>query len=295
MTLDQIRQGRPPVALANISRDAELAKELQQRLIDIGILDPPVDGQFGVISHWALDAFLASRRLNSQGPIDRLTAEALLDADPPPLNVESGLAERLVSAMQDQKHHITRHPGCVNIVYVEGMSPDGTLNANRPNEFNDSRFVLRIADDGQITIAGQWDGTTEPGRAFTNAPENPLGAARIKFGQYKAWTVGTHKPNTPSAHEALVQTKSVSVHRDLNKDFKRDGDLVDTGLFGINQHHGFDFSPLDIRTASAGCLVGRTKPGHVQFMKLVKSDPRFTISRGYLFMTAVLDSKAMPS
>jgi hypothetical protein len=290
MTLDHIRQGLGSVALANISRDIPLSNEVQQRLIEIGILDPPVDGKFGVISHWALNAFLVSQGLNGEGPIDNVVAQALIDANAPPLRTETGLAERLVTAMQDKGHHVSRHPGCINIVYVEGMSPDGTVNANRPNEFNDSRFVLRVEPNGEIVLAGKWDGTTEPGRAFTIAPENPAGAARIAFGQYKAWTVGTHKPASPSGHEALVQTHKIPVHRDLNKDFKRAGDKLDEGLFGINQHHGFDFSPTDIRTASAGCLVGRTKAGHQQFMKLVKSDPRFTISRGYLFMTAILET-----
>jgi hypothetical protein len=34
--------------------------------------------------------------------------------------------------------------------------------------------------------------------------------------------------------------------------------------------------------------VGRTKNGHRQFMALAKSDPRFVVNNGYLFMTSVL-------
>ena len=44
----------------------------------------------------------------------------------------------------------------------------------------------------------------------------------------------------------------------------------------------------DVRNASAGCLVGRTKAGHREFMAVVKEDARFQVSRGYRFMTAVL-------
>jgi hypothetical protein len=75
-----------------------------------------------------------------------------------------------------------------------------------------------------------WDGTTEPGMFWTLNPLNPNGAARIAFGQYKAWIVGTHLAGTKSAHEALVQVSPVSVHLDLNKDFKRTNDKIDSGL-----------------------------------------------------------------
>lgn len=117
---------------------------------------------------------------------------------------------------------------------------------------------------------------------------NPLGAARIAFGQYKAWCVGTHHPNAASAHQALVQIEPISVYRDRNKDFKRPGDMVDTGLFAINQHWGYDAPQDDLGRTSAGCLVGRTRDGHRKFMSLVKTDPRYIASRSYRFMTTVL-------
>jgi hypothetical protein len=119
-------------------------------------------------------------------------------------------------------------------------------------------------------------------------PMNPCGAARIAFGQYKSWIVGTHHAGTSSAHEALVQVSPISVHRDLNKDFKRTNDKVDTGLFAINQHWGYDAPKNDLGRTSAGCLVGRTREGHKDFMALLKSDPRYRANNGYRFMTAVL-------
>ena len=64
-----------------------------------------------------------------------------------------------------------------------------------------------------------------------------------------------------SAHEALVQVAEVTVHRDLNKDFKRTNDKTDTGLFGINQHWGYDAPKDDLGNTSAGCLVGPDKEG----------------------------------
>jgi hypothetical protein len=118
---------------------------------------------------------------------------------------------------------------------------------------------------------------------------NAGGAARIAFNQYKAWIVGTHLKSKPnSAHEALVQVEPVTVHRDLNKDYKRSGDKTDTGLFGINQHWGYDAPKDDLGTTSAGCLVGRSKDGHREFMAILKADPRYEANSAYRFMAAVL-------
>lgn len=103
---------------------------------------------------------------------------------------------------------------------------------------------------------------------------NPKGAARIKFDQYKAWKVGLHKDQNP----ALVQADNVTVHRDFDRNGIRTGDELDTGLFGINQHHANDAPRHDIGKWSAGCLVGRTKQGHAEFMKLIMKDRRFKLN-----------------
>lgn len=83
----------------------------------------------------------------------------------------------------------------------------------------------------------------------------------------------------------------VTVYRDANRDYSRIGDLPFTGLFGINQHWGYDLPNTDIQNASAGCLVGRTRPGYRAFMTLIKSDARYLQSHGYHFMTTVIDGE----
>jgi hypothetical protein len=117
---------------------------------------------------------------------------------------------------------------------------------------------------------------------------NPKGAARIAFNQYKAWAVGTHHPGSPQGHEALVQVEPISVYRDLNKDFRRTSDKLDTGLFAINQHWGYDAPKEDMGRTSAGCLVGRTKDGHRKFMAHIKTDLRYAASRSYRFITTIM-------
>ena len=184
--------------------------------------------------------------------------------------------------MERKGYQVDRGPGELNIVYVEGMNPDGTPNADEANKWNDLRLVIRF-EGGVPKIIGEWAATTEPGRYWTENPMSPLGAARIEFGQYKSWQVGMHRNN----HEALVQTGGeVTVCRDLNKDGQRTGDKRQTGEFGINQHWGYDLP--EVEKASAGCLVGQSKDGHRQFMALVKSDPRYQANRKYVFATAVL-------
>jgi hypothetical protein len=239
-------------------------RERQARLIAHGLLDPPADGIIGPLSRWAM-------------------------REPPPAPLAPGqdlrndLAGRIVRAMLARGCFVARHRDLLNIVYVEGMDPDGTLNDNAPNRFNDLRCLVRIVD-GVPQLAGAWEATTEPSRRWTLDPMNPQGAARIAFGQYKAWALGRHRD-----HEALVQVAAVTVCRDANKDYRRDGDIRDTGLFGINQHWGYDLPRNDLGNSSAGCLVGRTTAGHREFMRLVKTDKRFLLSGGgYRFITTIL-------
>jgi hypothetical protein len=236
-------------------------RDIQTRLIAQGLLDPPADGVLGALSRWAMTL-----------------------AAPPPLVPGDTLPGRIVRAMLARGHFIARHPECLNIVYVEGLDPDGRANDNAPNRFNDLRCLVRIDASGVPQLVGCWEATTEPSRRWTFDPMNPRGAPRIAFGQYKAWALGSHH-----GHEALVQVADVTVCRDANRDFKRDGDISDTGLYGINQHWGYDLPKNDLGNSSAGCLVGRTTAGHREFMRLVKTDKRFLIAGGsYRFITSVL-------
>lgn len=139
----------------------------------------------------------------------------------------------------------------------------------------------------RVGIVGNWQATTEPGSHYTFQPMNPKGAARIAFGQYKAWSVGIHGNADP--HEALVQVEPVTVYRDFNKDFKRTGDKLDTGDdFYINQHWGYDAPVNDIKNAASGDLVGRTREGHREFMAIIKQDKRYVANHNYVFYTTII-------
>lgn len=279
----------PVLPFPLVGSQVPLARAIQQALSVHGYLDPPADGEFGPVSIWALTAFCRKAGLN---PDTGLTPDLAIrlarpDGGLPDITAGDDWLGKVIRFMRASGYFICRHPECWNIVYVEGMSPGGQLNADLPNQFNDLRIVFRILENG-IPESHAWEATTEPGNHWTDNPMDPAGAARIAFRQFKSWAVGKHLASKPSGHEGLVQVKEVTVHRDLNRDHKRTGDRVFRGLFGINQHWGYDAPQNDIRDTSAGCLVGRTKDGHREFMALVKGDARFKASKAYRFVSAIL-------
>jgi hypothetical protein len=226
-----------------------LAGEIQTRLIKLGCLDPPADGDFGTVSRFVLSEYAKQNGNALDETIDSRLAQSLLDHSEDtfiPLTLGTDFASRIVKYMQLRNYWIARLPGFLNIVYVEGANADGKPNADEFNKFNDRRIVIGI-ENGTPTIKMNVLATTEPGKFFTDNPMNPSGAARIAFGQYKAWRVGIHRASAPSRHEALVQVGELSVHRDLNKDGKRTSDRIDVGSgFAINQQ----WTPT---TASTSC------------------------------------------
>lgn len=290
MTLQQLARGGASFAVRDLWQDQSLTVEIQERLSALGFLDPPADGKFGPVSLLAMQLFAAKAQMPNAEVIDAACANALLNntADTLfPITRGTDLASRVVQFMLGKGYWVARAPGYLSIVYVEGMNEDGAFNDDVPNHFNDCRMVLAV-EEGKPKILGRWEGTTEPGAHYTFTPENPKGAARIALGQYKAWRVGTHFGGGSDPHEALVQVENIKVHRDFDKNFKREDDALDVGVFHINQHWGFDNPVNNIGKASAGCLVGRTRAGHRQFMQLIKSDPRYAASNGYVFMTTVI-------
>lgn len=160
-----------------------------------------------------------------------------------------------------------------SIIYLEGADTDGRLNADAPNQFNDIRCIFN-----KERCIDLWSATCEPGAHYTERPMNPHGAFRIAFGYHQdAWQIGLHGRYSDE-HEALVQVREIEGYRDYNKDGFRTGDKKVKGLFGINQHWGYDLPVYDVSTASAGCLVGRSREGHRQFMAYCRNSGLETFS-----------------
>lgn len=285
-----------------IAQDPDLAHQVQIQLIGLRLLEPPADGKFGPISAAALKKFQNLTKTGETEFLGKVTAKELIETKPSELpktelKLGNDLPSRIVKYMQSKNYVVFTEPKEYNIVYVEGMNEDGSLNDDAPNEFNDRRIVIEVVD-GVPKIVNHWQATTEPGNRYTFQPMVPeKGAARIQFGQYKAWSVGIH--GNAERHEALVQVGEITVCRDFNEDFKRTGDKLDTGLFYINQHWGYDAPVNDIKNASAGCLVGRRRQGHREFMEIIKSDRRYVANHNYVFYTTVIPGddlvKAFPA
>jgi hypothetical protein len=301
-----------PIELAAVPVD--LGKEIQSKLSALGILDPPIgqradesfgplledDGLMGAYSAAMLGIFAKRAKVKFEnGLFTPALANALVIANPEtffplilipnPKDKNDGpktkLAMRICKYMQENGFWIGRAAGFLNIVYIEGADKDGAVNKDTFNEWNDRRIVFFINPLGKPEILSNDIATTEPGKKFTDTPMNVGGAARIAFGQYKAWSMGFHQGK--KLHPALVQVGNVRVFRDKNKDTKRTGDAVDIGSnFGVNQHMAFNAAIVG--GWSAGCLVGQDKASHLLFLKNLKNDPRFRQVASYKFMSVVI-------
>ncbi len=212
---------------------------------------------------------------------------------------QKDLASRILNYMDSKGYKIFEGHRQYNIVYVEGMNIDGSLNPDTDNVFNDIRLVIEVVEGKPQIAGGPWLGSTEPGRHYVINPMNPRGAARIQFGQYAAWQVGIYGRDS-SSHEALVQTGGeVTVHRDFDRNGIRTGDKLHAGYFGINQHNGYDNPINHVGKASAGCLIGRSSREHKQFMSLIKQDQRYLRDKKFVFTSTIIPgnelAKAFPA
>lgn len=202
-------------------------------------------------------------------------------------NTSDEFAAVLVKAMEIQGHPVDRNPTHLNIVYVGATNLDGTMNDNKVDEWNDLCGVIRFDTMGKPRFVFLGECTIDPGKYYVKNRINPAGAAQIEYGYYKAWQVGVHRGN----HEALVQTGgTVKVRRDNNEDYKRLGDKVDAGYFGINQHgpSGHDEPVKSVDHYSAGCMVRQSMTVHRVFMGAVKTDQRYKDDKRYIFGTSIL-------
>jgi len=195
--------------------------------------------------------------------------------------IQAKLASSIVAYARSHKWVIRTGERQYNIFYVRGMNLDGSLNNNEPNEFNDLRVVIEFVG-GVPRIVGMWDATADPGAYYVKNPMNRAGTAFLKEGQYRAWKIGYHKGKVL----ALVQTGGpVTVTRN---------GVPYTGYYGINQHSGYDYPKTNVKDASAGCMGGRTRKGHKQFMKLLQQDADYVRDRNYTFYTGIINANNLP-
>ena len=182
---------------------------------------------------------------------------------------------------------------CVNIIGLEGLNANFTLNDDAPNKFNDLFILLGINKDGKFKYLQKSVGTTEPGFHYTYNRMNPKGAARIEIDtkHEKIWKMGYHGSSSRTRHEALQQLgASVCVRRDDNEDFSRVGDKLDCGWHGINFHGGYNNPTNNLGRASAGCQVIQSMREIASAIAHLKRDYYYCRNKDHRFSYIILDA-----
>ena len=99
--------------------------------------------------------------------------------------------------------------------------------------------------------------------------------------------MGFHKIKT---HPALVQSGEILVYRDANRDQKRTGDPI-YPAYGINHHSTRPlFVGEKVGDWSYGCCVGRNWSKHLEFIELMKTDPRYIADNKFKWDFTLIDS-----
>lgn len=200
-------------------------------------------------------------------------------------------AARILDYMRQHKYNVSTTVGEINIVYLEGINPDFSENADALDGWNDLSLLISHLADGTPVLLHSAVCTTEPGKAatFSSAARRLGGVARIKFGQHTAWRMGYHQfAKRNKQHPALVQCAAIPVHRDSNRDGKRTGDLVNYG-YGINQHSTFPgYTGSKIGNWSAGCLVRRWWVDHLAWIGILQQDARYLKNKKFVFSSTII-------
>lgn len=203
------------------------------------------------------------------------------------------LAFALVHYLKEHGYRYSEAPGHKNLIYIEGGFFFGdrfTPNADTADGWNDLRVVLEFSPSGIPFISHIAKATCEPGTSATNSANAAKngGVARLQLIQYEnAAMMGFHKN---PAHPALVQSGIILVHRDANRDQKRTGDLISKAT-GIN-HHGTrpGFNSGRVGMWSEGCCVAHNWNNHIDFIELMKLDPRYIQDNGFAWDFTLIDS-----
>jgi hypothetical protein len=143
---------------------------------------------------------------------------------------------------------------------------------NRAVDTWDDFFCLLWIEGGKKMIWVDDNFTTDPGIYYMQVKLlNPAGCGILAPGYHKdIWVIGAHGTNK---YEAFVQLGGpVKAYRDRNKDNYMDFDpkTIQSGHFGCNQHHGYDF--LKVGNNSAMCQVHKFKKDLAVVLAQAKKD-----------------------
>jgi lysozyme family protein len=286
----------PPTPPATVKFATHDAQWVQNSLNLLGVVPPEVaplavDGNYGRNTARAVRAFQTKFSDDYDLDVDGIVGDettAAIDAElaklAPAAERPKIDAAKIVTAMGKLKYEVRVGADAFNIVYVEGVDPDGQPNANRGNAFDACRYLIQVLEDGTAKIVGAWEATTHAGAYYEHHKLNPGGAFHIALGQQTAWRLGIYSHGN---YEALLQVSPLFGTRDAAEDFQRRGATIHE-LVGAHHHWGYDYPKGDVKNSAAGCQVGRTKDGHLEFIRLLKTDRSFKADRSVLWTSTVM-------
>ena len=144
----------------------------------------------------------------------------------------------------------------------------GIRTMNRKSNNFDDYFCLLYQENGIDKIWINKEFTTDPGIYYLQKELlSSQGCAILYPEQHNSlWTIGMHR----GKYQAFVQINPCKIYRDRNKDNYIDADekSVDKGLYGINQHHGYD--SINVGPHSAGCQVHRHPKDLIYVLDIAK-------------------------
>ncbi len=230
---------------------------------------------------------------NADGLIDDQDADFITSrGEPQPLKPESDKEKKVVAAYQKNDWYVARGVDSYNVLWIEDVGRDWVPVKGMLDAWDDMVLIWQAEHNGRVRLVEEfYQCTTEPGTRFTFNPLNVKGAARISFGQYKAWQRGLHGSGS-TAHQGFRQEGRIRVHRDLNEDGLRLNDATEDGIFYCNWH-GTTNSPGNVGGWSAGCSVFRYMSELRRFMSILESDRRYRLNKAYMFIGAYIAGKEL--
>lgn len=190
-------------------------------------------------------------------------------------SLPADFGEKIVKAMKAKGYKTDVDGKKIDIIYLRGMDTSGNAKTRRVNAFDDIRVVIEYGTDGKAKVAGAWEASILPGKKYyeSGGQGRTDGAFMIDNGQFKkAWQVGIHGGRGGTVpHKGLLLKGNITGTRDANRNGIKDDTLKVSGSgFEVNQHWGYDQPSDNVDDGSAGCLVGRLKAGHEEFIKIVE-------------------------
>lgn len=159
---------------------------------------------------------------------------------------------QLVADMDRRGWIVERHPGWLNVVYLENTGPDFVPRTGAA--FPDLRVVFTFDYDGRVVLC--------------HASQVLAHESRVVHGQYEAWSLYFHQSARYfRLHPALLQKKVIEL---------QDGRVI--------QHSANQIGAGGVGRLYPGCTRTETWPQHLDWIAALERDPRRVADKYHLYL-----------